>query len=74
MLIRSCGHGKETRERTFRALALLQSEDWIRSNEGHIKSIEELVMKLCHENNGAAIYVGRATTVYNPLFECSHYS
>ena len=28
-------------------------------------------MKLCHENNGAAIYVGRATTVHNPLFECS---
>ena len=25
-------------------------------------------MKLCHENNGAAIYVGRATTVYNPSF------
>ena len=31
-------------------------------------------MKVCHENNGAAIYVGRATTVHNPLFECSHYS
>ena len=31
-------------------------------------------MKLCHENNGAAIYVGRAATVHNPLFECSHYS
>ena len=24
-------------------------------------------MKLCHENNGAAIYVGRATTVHNPV-------
>ena len=23
-------------------------------------------MKLCHENNGAVIYVGRATTVHNP--------
>ena len=34
--------------------------------------IEGLVMKLCHENNGTAIYVGRGTTV-NPLFECSHY-
>ena len=33
------------------------------------KSIEGPVMKLCHENNGAAIYVGRATTVHNPLFE-----
>ena len=31
-------------------------------------------MKLCRENNGAAIYVGRAMTVHNPLFECSHYS
>ena len=29
-------------------------------------------MELCHENNGAAIYVGKATTVHNPLFECSH--
>ena len=28
-------------------------------------------MKLCHENNGAAIYVGGATTVHNPSFECS---
>ena len=25
-------------------------------------------MKPCHENNGAAIYVGRAVTVHNPLF------
>ena len=24
-------------------------------------------MKLCHENNGATIYIGRATTVHNPL-------
>ena len=24
-------------------------------------------MKLCHENNGAAIYVGRAATVHSPL-------
>ena len=32
-------------------------------------------MELCHENNGAAIYVGRAMTVHNPLFhECSRYS
>ena len=31
-------------------------------------------MKPCHENNGAAIYVGRTATVHNPLFECSHYS
>ena len=28
-------------------------------------------MKPCHENNGAAIYVGRASTLHNPLFECS---
>ena len=25
-------------------------------------------MKPYHENNGAAIYVGRATTLHNPLF------
>ena len=25
-------------------------------------------MKRCHDNNGAAIYVGRAATVHNPLF------
>ena len=25
-------------------------------------------MKRCHENSGAAIYVGRASTVHNPLF------
>ena len=31
-------------------------------------------MKLCDESNVAAIYVGRATTVHNALFECSHYS
>ena len=24
-------------------------------------------MKPCHENNGAAIYVGRAATLHNPL-------
>ena len=24
-------------------------------------------MKPCHENNGAAVYVGRAATVHNPL-------
>ena len=29
-------------------------------------------MKFCHENNGSAIYVGRATTVHNPLFESVH--
>ena len=29
-------------------------------------------MKLCHENNGSAIYVERATTVHNPLFESVH--
>ena len=28
-------------------------------------------MKLCHENNGAAIYVGRAMTMHNPLFQSS---
>ena len=32
------------------------------------KLIEGLVMKSCHDNNGAAIYVGRAATVHNPLF------
>ena len=26
-------------------------------------------MKPCHESNGAAIYVGTATTVHNPLFQ-----
>ena len=26
-------------------------------------------MKLCHENNGAAVYVGRAATVHNRLFQ-----
>ena len=31
-------------------------------------------MKFRHENNGAAIYVGTAMTVHNPLFQCSHYS
>ena len=31
-------------------------------------------MKLCYENNGAAIDVTRATTVHNPLFAYSHYS
>ena len=31
-------------------------------------------MKPWHENNGAEIYVGRAGTVHNPLFECSRYS
>ena len=30
-------------------------------------------MTLCHENNVDAIYVGRAVTVHNPLFYCSHY-
>ena len=30
--------------------------------------IDGLVMKPWHENNGAAIYVGRVTTVHNPLF------
>ena len=25
-------------------------------------------MKPCHENNGAAIYVGRTATLHNPLF------
>ena len=29
-------------------------------------------MKLCRESNGAKIYVGRAATVRNPLFECLH--
>ena len=38
------------------------------------KLIEGVVRKPCHENNGAAIYVGRATTVHNPLLSCSHYS
>ena len=32
------------------------------------KLIEGLVMKPCHENNGATIDVGRAATVHNPLF------
>ena len=32
------------------------------------KLIEELVMKFCHENNGAAVYVGRAATLHSPLF------
>ena len=35
---------------------------------GLLRLIEGMVMKPWHENNGAAIYVGRAATVYNPLF------
>ena len=31
-------------------------------------------MKPCHENNGAAIYVGRAATLHNPLFYRFHHS
>ena len=31
-------------------------------------------MSLRQENNGAAINVGRVTTVHDPLSECSHYS
>ena len=34
--------------------------------------IEGLVMKPCHDNNGAAIYVGRAATVRNLSVSCSH--
>ena len=36
----------------------------------HLKSqlLEGLVWKPCHENNGAAIYVGRAATLHNLLF------
>ena len=34
----------------------------------HSYLTEGLVMKPCYENNGAAIYVGRAVTVHNPLF------
>ena len=33
-----------------------------------IAVLEGLVMKPCHENNGAEIYVGRAATLHNPLF------
>ena len=30
-------------------------------------------MKLCHENNGAAVYVGRAATVHNPVHTTVEY-
>ena len=36
--------------------------------------IEGLVIKPCHDNNVVAIYVGRAVTVHNPLFQRSRYS
>ena len=32
------------------------------------KLIEGLVMKLCHENNGATVYVERAATLHNLCF------
>ena len=34
----------------------------------HSYSSDEWVLKPCHENNGAAIYVGRAATLHYPLF------